>query len=475
MTSPGTNSRDIFLGAVRGIEAAGFDVLRWEIGPMLQLLQRVQDPKGRAALAGDLGEQFRAFVESNRVDLSVGLWGNAMHSLPVVQRSVSDGERRAASFFEAIGHDHVLFWLDAPHWAANGAYRSLDRTPLVASERLHHVVNNPVTADEMNRVLGYGRCLGRSYGIDPDQLRPQPDITPVHDVVFGSGPGDAPPTPLMLAELARPEPDLQAVRLDEAERLRPKLAELAGRWSASTSGRVDRDAAAAVLDRLLHVQLEKPGVPMLERLDSIGADRGPDPEPALAAAARSLAETPRAFVEATATIRQIEHFRRAFTVSFLSKHLRVAVFGQGAFEGWPCDGVRRLGYVDFDRMSAAYASGRLGLNVMRYQDEQGLNVKPFEVSASGRVCLCEDRPGLAALLTPGEEVAPFGSPAEALEIARGLLASDARRESMQAAARERVLRDHTWKRWGEDVVAFAKHRQANAAPDAAPDAAPVAA
>jgi hypothetical protein len=66
-----------------------------------------------------------------------------------------------------------------------------------------------------------------------------------------------------------------------------------------------------------------------------------------------------------------------------------------------------------DQMSAAYARGRVGLNVMRWQDDAGINLKPLEIAASGVACASVRRVGLDGILEPVEEIETFGAPAEA--------------------------------------------------------------
>ncbi|MCH8006539.1 MAG: glycosyltransferase family 1 protein [Planctomycetes bacterium] len=53
---------------------------------------------------------------------------------------------------------------------------------------------------------------------------------------------------------------------------------------------------------------------------------------------------------------------------------------------------------------------------------------------------------LAECFTPGREVATFATPAEAREVVSDLLADRDRRESMAAAARARLLTEHTWEK-----------------------------
>ena len=82
--------------------------------------------------------------------------------------------------------------------------------------------------------------------------------------------------------------------------------------------------------------------------------------------------------------------------------------------------------------------------ISRGHDEEGLTHKPFQIAACGVPMVHIDRVGLAECFTPGREVASFATPAEAREVVSDLLADQDRRESMAAAARARLLKQHTW-------------------------------
>ncbi|MBZ0173269.1 MAG: hypothetical protein K8E66_12870, partial [Phycisphaerales bacterium] len=139
MAHPGTNSRDILLDAEAGFRQAGHHVIRWEFEPMQRLLSRVSQSQGRAVLSADLGEMVRTLVEANGVDFTVAMWANGLMSFGVAP---GPNGTTPTSFFERARVRHVLFWLDAPHWAHQGGVAPLFRSPVVAEPRLFHVINN---------------------------------------------------------------------------------------------------------------------------------------------------------------------------------------------------------------------------------------------------------------------------------------------------------------------------------------------
>jgi spore maturation protein CgeB len=148
----------------------------------------------------------------------------------------------------------------------------------------------------------------------------------------------------------------------------------------------------------------------------------------------------------------VERLERAFTITYLSRRFRCAVFGSGDYSAWGCT-AHRFGELAYDDQAKAYARGRIGLNVGRWQDDQGLNLKPLEISASGCACLCAWRTGFDEMFADGKEAASFRTPAQAALTARELLESPSRLAAMADAGCARTRRDHTWSAWARDVLA----------------------
>jgi hypothetical protein len=205
-----------------------------------------------------------------------------------------------------------------------------------------------------------------------------------------------------------------------------------------TGPRGEADAMAALLEALVAGQLAERDTPILTRLVALVAAR-----PELAAAAEALRTDPGQWVAVTMGLRRIEQWERAFVFTWLARRFRCAVFSRPSLDGWDCP-AERLGWVEHREQSAAYARGRVGLNVMRWQDDVGLNPKPLEITASGVACLAQHRTGLDELLVPGAEVAAFRTAGEAGERLRELLADDDARTAMAEAGAARTRRDHTW-------------------------------
>lgn len=85
----------------------------------------------------------------------------------------------------------------------------------------------------------------------------------------------------------------------------------------------------------------------------------------------------------------------------------------------------------------------------------GLNLKPYEITASGACLLCDRRPGFDEVFEEGVEAVGFADPAEARRRAGELIADPARARRIAEAGRARTLRDHTWTSAAPELVNFA--------------------
>ncbi len=429
---PGTNSRDIFLDMIRGFERAGHEPVFWELAPHYQLTNRSAQTRQQAMI--DLSGLLATFVERNGIGLSVGMWANG---LMAVMNGMRDGH--PASFFEMIGLRHVMWWLDAPQWAHEGISAQLYNSPLVHSAHVSHLINNGATGREMQRVLGFGNVLARGYGIDEEVFRPFPDERREFDVVFALGAGDGPPTPVMLEELGRDEPDCLRIREEIAGRLRPKLDTYTERFGGVAG-------VPALLDALVASQLAERDTPVLDRVERFASSGGEIGE-----ASRALLSDAELYVDLSMRLRVIERWERAFTFAHLAKRFRCATMGSGDLSAWGVE-AHPFGEVAYNDMARVYARAKLALNVMRWQDDQGLNLKPYEITASGTACLCAERVGLDELWTPGEEIASFKGPGACTALAGELLSDDARREELAHRGRARTLASYTWAQRAQSLV-----------------------
>lgn len=429
LVQPGDLTRHILLDMAHGAEQLGHRVLTLETAPLQRLYAR--QPALTPALMADVSELVAAFIRSNRIDVSIAMWANGPSLL-----SNTEINGRLVSFFEAIQSPHVLYWLDAPHKAHELTLRPHLRSTVFQSRWLFHVINNAGVAREMREIYGWPNVLALPYGVNPDVFRPYEDVQPEFDIVFcggGNGAGDTQPTAAMLEEVRRDEPDLLRIRHELAEALIPRFEALTDRVERSLQAPLRQ-----VLARMRQLQLTQRDVPPLDRLDAIAAE-----DAALLPAVAALRADHELFIDAAFALRSIEHWQRAFTVTYLARYFNVATFGAMDLRDWGCRATR-LGPVAHADQARQYARGRLGLSVMRWEDEVSVHLKPFEITASGAACLCAWRSGIDELFADGTEIATFRSPPAARAATTALLSDDGRRVPLATAGRERSRGEHTW-------------------------------
>ena len=105
----------------------------------------------------------------------------------------------------------------------------------------------------------------------------------------------------------------------------------------------------------------------------------------------------------------------------------------------------------YQDQAEAYSRGRFGLNVMRWQDDAGLNLKPFEITLSGACLLQAYRAGIEDHFDDSEMVL-FRTPQEARAKVADLLADPPRLEQTAAAGRAQSLAKHCWKHRAAEVT-----------------------
>lgn len=122
--------------------------------------------------------------------------------------------------------------------------------------------------------------------------------------------------------------------------------------------------------------------------------------------------------------------------------------------GWP------RGPVYGDDFVRALSGAGVGINVhqqfgpggdpARYGT--GANMRVFELAALGTPQLSDAKRDIARHFAPGREIVLYRSVAELKDQARALLADETLRLGLAAAARERALREHTWRHRLEELL-----------------------
>jgi spore maturation protein CgeB len=463
LTHPGTCSRGLLEDTLDGYQRLGHEIIRFELEPYWAIRQSLGESYKTVAM--QLGRVVMNLIERNGIDASVAMWCNATLSLPIV--SHPDGS--LASLMDHHGHVHIHHWWDAPHWHNNQGIHDEIVRGLFRGGWQAHLINNAATGGEMAALMGFRNVMPTPNAVNPRTFRPCPEIKTDFDLVFISGPGDPPPTPVMLEELEKPDPDVERIRRDVAGRLGPELEQLSIRFPEPLRPLMRRLFDAMVEQRL--ADRHTPAAVHLQRAVQLDAT--------LTAAAKALTGDIRAYIAATKTVRQIETWERPFLVAYLSRHFKCLRMGLQDYSPWGVQ-AHSIQMVPYERQREAYARAAFALNVMRWQDDVGLNSKVFEITASGVGCLQAWRGGIDELFEAGREMLVFRTPGEAKELLAEALARPSRREDITQAGRDRTLRDHTWeKRLGPVMQRIAgglanlRNTQAKPSPSQPPAPTPV--
>jgi hypothetical protein len=427
LTNPGTNSRGLLFDIIWGFEQLGHEVLKLALGPSWTL--KNQCPEQAELVAQSFERLVADFIEANRIEFSLAMWCNGTLSLPVRRRL--DGG--VSAVMNEWGHPHLHYWWDAPHWFNNGATLPLLGSGVFAGQHQLHYINNPYTGAEMSEFMHFSNVIAAPNGVNPETFHPLPGIKKEYDLVFLSGGGDCEPTPVMLDELEKDDPDIERIRRDVASSLGPMLAETAAAFDESM-----RVPARQLLDALVEHRLadrHSPAIAHLER--AIGE------KPELGSVANAMVQDPALYVRVTNVVRTIETWERPFLVAYLSRHFKALRLGTQRYDAWGIEG-DQIEFVPYHEQSRVYARARFALNVMRWQDDCSLNSKIFEITAARCGCLQAYRRGVEACFVDGKEMLVFRTPREARERLADALASPEQAEAIIDAGHRRTLADHTW-------------------------------
>jgi spore maturation protein CgeB len=105
----------------------------------------------------------------------------------------------------------------------------------------------------------------------------------------------------------------------------------------------------------------------------------------------------------------------------------------------------RGGVVSGATAARIYSAAKVGLNRHHPQSRDGgLNMRTFELLASGIVPLTDYVPGIEELLEPDQELVCYRSVAEAQDLAVRLIADGPQRALIATRGRARVIAEHTY-------------------------------
>lgn len=329
------------------------------------------------------------------------------------------------SYFEVRNVPELFFWLDHPQWkkySIDDASQTFVRTG-----NAYHFMKCQAHADELTRVLGWPNTFGLHSGTDPDLLRPVTNVKEEYDVVsVYQGVATLPEWCRPFLEMDDPDPREMTAVVAVGTR-----AELRAIWNA----KAPKDLVPMLEtlgERLVDLKLDHPTIATTRLIASISDEFAP--------CLWWLTANSGVYFAMCERLWQLRRWQRLFVPAYLAKYFRVAVFGGD----WSALGVETGPWVSYEQMPAAFARGLVALNIVNGMDEEGLTAKTFEIAAGGAALLNNDCRGLDEAFEIGTEVETFITPHDARERITELKDNPAKRRAMGEAARERVVRDHSW-------------------------------
>ncbi|NDJ76698.1 MAG: glycosyltransferase [Chloroflexi bacterium] len=117
--------------------------------------------------------------------------------------------------------------------------------------------------------------------------------------------------------------------------------------------------------------------------------------------------------------------------------------------------VELLPYLSFSKLREYACRSKLNLVITRKAHASvfaSSSSRPFELAALGACMVCSPYAGIETWFEPGRELIVVGSGEEALDRYRWLLDHDTERRTIGAAARERLLAEHTFRHRARQLV-----------------------
>ncbi len=103
------------------------------------------------------------------------------------------------------------------------------------------------------------------------------------------------------------------------------------------------------------------------------------------------------------------------------------------------------GFISFTEMAAVLGRSKISISFSKGAKGRQLKLRPFEITASNALCLCENMPGIEKYFIPGEEIILFDTKEELVENIKYYLAHEERRKEIAQAGYERTIKEHLWK------------------------------
>ncbi len=118
-----------------------------------------------------------------------------------------------------------------------------------------------------------------------------------------------------------------------------------------------------------------------------------------------------------------------------------------------------LPYLSFSKLREYACRSRINLVITRQAHASVVassSARPFELGAMGAAMVCNPYAGIETWFEPEKELVVVQTPAEAVERYRWLLSHESARAAMGAAARARVLAEHTFRHRARALIAIVR-------------------
>lgn len=414
LVNPGSFTRNYMLDMQAAASRLGIATLALELDEIWARKKTGKQIDCQAFAARLRRERVRAVLSSSH---------NGLLEWP----SVSGPDGRPRPFFECMGIPHLMWWTDHPQWANDRHAQRMDMQPTYRSPNNHYFLKSELAAHEVKGILGWPNCYGLPVAENPDRFKAVSEAVPEFDVTAIVG---SPPSldPALAQFIEQDDPDVEAITEHVSQSVIEQLSAL---WEKEAPDDL-RSQLEAFGRAWTAARAREPltgSFWLFERL-----------EPEYPEAADWLRASFTTYFDALHVLWEFGQWQRTLVLAYLGRHFRVAVFGSD----WSSVGLGGSGRIDHDRQPAAYARGRIAINIPRAGDEEGISHKPFQIAASGVPMLHIDRKGLSDCFAYGSEVATFTTPRSARDAVAALLDDPEHRAAMAFAARERLCREHTW-------------------------------
>ncbi|UCE58755.1 MAG: glycosyltransferase family 1 protein [Phycisphaerales bacterium] len=414
LLNPGNMSRHWMLDIAEASMGLGIETLTVELGAVWQAKH-----EGKKINEQEFADTLRG--NNVRAVLSYTMNGLADWSF------TSGPADRPVPFFERLGIPHIMWWSDQPQWANEKEALRPNLQEALKSPNHHHFVKSDLAALELEEILGWPNCHGMPLAEGAGDATIIDDVEPEFDVVAVAG---SPPnlTPEMEVFLDHDDPDVNAITGIIAKDVAEELSQI---WQRAPSDL--RSSLQSFGQQWLDAKCTNPLTGLYRLFKKLEPDF-PDP-------CAWLRGNYAAYFEALEQLWRLRNWMRTFTLRYLAKYFSVGVFGKH----WGGTSAPGGAWVEYHDQVRAYARGKIAINVLQGNDEEGVSHKPFQIAAAGVPMLHNDARGLPDYFTPDKEVALFRTPREARDQVAALLANESRRQDMGRAVRDRLFRDHTWR------------------------------